>query len=431
MLSYSYRPRTMTSTTSSVPPQKPEPRQGRQERGRECENRILETINEDVVLLDYLIGVVLVDNNYVFVHYRPTENHKKCAGLKIDPVAQINAFVQTLRNKSISIEISLNTLMPSTKKSLLIRVSLADLRELSLEPLWMIKGRARLYSKDQSVTVTIDDASVGPCVLDRRSLLLISEPHKNRMGELLALTKEAIVKPDNSDVVCDREEDTGAVRREQRSEKKRGDTHERETRKGDDGEEEAGGAACTPKRKRTSGNFERIRRRSGPREGKERQVTRPVLPQKFNRTAWNDRRRTPKRVAKKTHRAKLVRRTGAPDKPKFGAGEPADVPTSVSSTRDRRTPSVGEGARTCENAAIPAASPTDCRTAASGNVDLSEHSVAAAVDSRVSDPESTSAADVTPGQVLRVAQQRMTVTPTKQAPLVANGDGNKSRCSLM
>ncbi|KAJ7983398.1 hypothetical protein DPEC_G00379060, partial [Dallia pectoralis] len=57
---------------------------------------------------------------------------------------RINVFVQVLQDSSIPIETAIHTLMPSGKKYFLARVSLPGLKELSLEPLWMINGRVQL-----------------------------------------------------------------------------------------------------------------------------------------------------------------------------------------------------------------------------------------------------------------------------------------------
>lgn len=95
MFSYTYQPHTMI-LSSTAPSQSPKP-QPEQQPVHKSDNRILETIGEDMVMLDYLIGVALQGQEYTFVQYRPTEKHKMCAGLKIDPVQQINMFIKTLR----------------------------------------------------------------------------------------------------------------------------------------------------------------------------------------------------------------------------------------------------------------------------------------------------------------------------------------------
>lgn len=74
--------------------------------------------------LDYLIGVASLGHRYTFVKYRPTEKHKGSAGLRLEPIQQINKFIQTLRDKFVPTEISLYTVMPSTKKSFWTKVSL-------------------------------------------------------------------------------------------------------------------------------------------------------------------------------------------------------------------------------------------------------------------------------------------------------------------
>lgn len=190
MLSYSYHPSAMLFP-APAPPQPHMPQQ-QQQTVHDSDGRFLETIREDLVTLDYLIGVALLDKEYAFVQYRPTEKHKQCAGLRIDPVQQINMFIQVLRDRSIPIETLLYTLIPSAKKSFWIRVSLADLTELSLEPLWMIKGKVQLCPKQQWVTITIDDQSLQPCVLNPQSKLLLTHHNRNGMEQLLRLVNEGL-----------------------------------------------------------------------------------------------------------------------------------------------------------------------------------------------------------------------------------------------
>ena len=190
MLSYSYRPRAMSSPAA---PPHPPPTQPQQPVHLSDDDRILQTVREDSVTLDYLVGVASRGKEYSFVQYRPTEKHKRCAGLKINPVLQINMFVQTLRDWTIPIETALHTTrIPSTKKSFWVRVSLADLTELSLEPLWMIKGRVQLYSKQRWVLVTIEDSSLESCILDTQSQLLSSQPEGHWPVEFLESTKEGL-----------------------------------------------------------------------------------------------------------------------------------------------------------------------------------------------------------------------------------------------
>lgn len=195
MLSYSYQPHSMILSS----PESRKPQQSQQQPGHESGTRISATIPEDLVTFDYLIGVASIDREYSFVQYKPTEKHKQRAGLKVDPLQQINMFIQMLQDNSVPIETSLYTLMPSGKKSLWTRVLLTDLTELSLEPLWMIKGRAQLYSKQQRVGITIEDNSIESCSLDPRSQLLFSQPHRNWIEEFLSLSKEGISDSDRKD----------------------------------------------------------------------------------------------------------------------------------------------------------------------------------------------------------------------------------------
>lgn len=56
-------------------PHMPQPQQQQQQTVHDSDGRFLETIREDLVTLDYLIGVALLDKEYAFVQYRPTEKH--------------------------------------------------------------------------------------------------------------------------------------------------------------------------------------------------------------------------------------------------------------------------------------------------------------------------------------------------------------------
>lgn len=186
MLSYSYTPRT-SMLSNPVQPPKPQ-----QQPIHKSEDRILENVRDDLVTLDYLVGIQSQNQGFSFVYYRPTEKHKKCAGSKIDPVRQINMFIQTLRDTGVIIETSLHTVVATGKKYFWMRVSLADLSELSLEPLWMINGRVKLYSKHRRVMITITDQSLEPCFLNPQSQLLDSLPNKKWYDEYITLAKECL-----------------------------------------------------------------------------------------------------------------------------------------------------------------------------------------------------------------------------------------------
>ena len=186
MLSYSYTLRTSMVSKHVQPPKQ------QQQPVHESEDRILEHVHDDLVTLDYLVGILSHIQGFSFVYYRPTEKHKKCAGLKIDPIQQINMFIQRLRDTGVVIETSLHTVVATGKKFFSIRVSLADLSELSLEPLWMINGRVRLYSKHRRVMITITDQSLEQCFLNPQSQLLHSEPNKKWYDEFITLAKECL-----------------------------------------------------------------------------------------------------------------------------------------------------------------------------------------------------------------------------------------------
>lgn len=191
MFSYSYQPQTMPFFCPSTPrPLEPRP-------VHVAEDRILGTIPDDLVTLDCLFGVASQGQECCFVQYKPTEKHKKCASLKVDPVQQINMFTQTLRDKSMPIDVCLQTHVPSLKKILWIRVSLAEVTELSLEPLWLIRGRVQLdRSKQRRATITIDDHSLEPCFLDPRSQLLCPHPERTPSKEFLSVAEEGVTGRD-------------------------------------------------------------------------------------------------------------------------------------------------------------------------------------------------------------------------------------------
>lgn len=179
-------------------PPEPNPPVSQERATHEPEGRIAETVSEDLVTLDNLTGVTSLGDEYSFVQYRLTEKHKKAAGLKTEPVELINMFVRTLRETPVPIETCLRTDMPSGKRSFWIRVSLAGLSELSLEPLWKIRGTVMLCSKQRRLTITIDDRSLEHCVLHPESRLLLSQPEGDWTGEFLDLAKEGLCTDDRA-----------------------------------------------------------------------------------------------------------------------------------------------------------------------------------------------------------------------------------------
>lgn len=175
MFSYSYQPKRVPSLADQLGPETTNPSRescALTRGGDECEGRTFDVLQEDLVTLDDLVGIAYARGDYSFVQYTPSEKHKRCAGMKSSPIHQTNVFVGTLRDKGVRIETALCTLMPSRKKSFFVRVSLVNLTELSLEPLWMIKGSAQLYSKRSMVTITINDLALERCFLDSQTLLL-------------------------------------------------------------------------------------------------------------------------------------------------------------------------------------------------------------------------------------------------------------------
>ncbi|KAK2813595.1 hypothetical protein Q5P01_000752 [Channa striata] len=175
MFSYSYNPRNATSFRQAPSPKKPQDPPARDvgsEAGRvrssfapqptpdPSEDGGIDSYDalpgEDLVTLDYLIGVALTtDHSYSFVQYRPTERHKT--------------------------------------KTLLIRVSFADLTELSLESLWMLKGEARLHAAQRRLAIAIDSRSLESCVLNPDSQRLLGPEPKNPDELLMDLAREGLV----------------------------------------------------------------------------------------------------------------------------------------------------------------------------------------------------------------------------------------------
>lgn len=136
-------------------------------------DRFLEAMEDDVVTLDYLIGVTPIHGEYAFVQYKPTEKHKRCAGTKISPVHQINMFIQTLRDNGVSLETAICTVVDSNQRTLWLRIPLSELKELSLEPLWMIRGVVQLFGKQQCIAIAIDDRALANITLDPDTALLV------------------------------------------------------------------------------------------------------------------------------------------------------------------------------------------------------------------------------------------------------------------
>lgn len=120
---------------------------------------------EDVVALDYLIGVVATDDSYTFVQYNATDRHKASAGTRVRVVDRINGFANELRLQGVSVETALCFAEASRKMVLWIRISLERCAELSLEALWLIGGRVRLNVTTGVLLVEVDDSTLEAHVL--------------------------------------------------------------------------------------------------------------------------------------------------------------------------------------------------------------------------------------------------------------------------
>lgn len=164
MLSYTYKPARGTGQIT--------PSESRTSDDTETD-RFLEAMEDDVVTLDYMIGVTTINGEYAFVQNKPTEKHKRCAGTKISPVHQINMFIQTLRDNGVSLETAICTIAESNQRTLWLRIPLSELKELSLEPLSMIRGVVQLFGKQQCIAIAIDDRALANMTLDPDTALLV------------------------------------------------------------------------------------------------------------------------------------------------------------------------------------------------------------------------------------------------------------------
>lgn len=176
MFSYTHQPVCATPRSAQPQTQRTDVKQ----RGDVSDARFLEVIEDDVATLDYLLGVTLVNGGYSFVQYRPTEKHKRCAGTRISPVRQINMFIDALRDNHVTVEMAICTLTGCNQKTLWLRVPLSGLKELSLEPLWMIRGRVQLFGKQQCIAIAIHDRALEGALLDRGTALLL-ESHRDQV----------------------------------------------------------------------------------------------------------------------------------------------------------------------------------------------------------------------------------------------------------
>lgn len=78
MMSYAFNPALCAarSTRAETPPDT------EAQTTAAVHRRRFEAIDDDVITLDYLIGVMLIKDEYSFVQYEPTERHKHSAGTK-------------------------------------------------------------------------------------------------------------------------------------------------------------------------------------------------------------------------------------------------------------------------------------------------------------------------------------------------------------
>lgn len=178
MMSYAFNP-----VLCPARPSRPETPLDMEEHTAGAHRRRFEVIDEDVITLDYLIGVMLIKDEYSFVQYEPTDRHKRSAGTKNAPVQQINMFVGTLRDNSVMFESAICTVAESDQRTLWLRIQLSDLRELSLEPLWMIKGRVQLFAKQRYIAIAIYDRALGKISLDSGTAFLAESASCERDDE--------------------------------------------------------------------------------------------------------------------------------------------------------------------------------------------------------------------------------------------------------
>lgn len=170
MMSYAFNPTLRVSS-------RPEPLAQQNTTGVQ-QRRRFEVVDDDVMPLDYLIGVMLIKEKYSFVQYEPTESHKRSAGTKNAPVDQINMFVETLRVNDVLFESAICTVTETDHHTLWLRIQLSDLSELSLEPLWMIKGRVQLFVKQRCIAIAIHERGLGEISPDRDAGFLVDSTRK-------------------------------------------------------------------------------------------------------------------------------------------------------------------------------------------------------------------------------------------------------------
>lgn len=141
------------------------------------QSRRFTLIDDDMISLDYLIGVLRVNECYTFVQYEPTDKHKHSAGIKNAPVHQINMFMTALRDNSVLFDAAMWISTDSTQRTLWLKIPMSDLTELSLEPLWMIAGQVQLYAEQSYIAISIHDKSLDNISLDPSTSLLTKSTH--------------------------------------------------------------------------------------------------------------------------------------------------------------------------------------------------------------------------------------------------------------
>lgn len=176
-MSYAFNPALRVSSR----PETPLDNQAQSTTG--VHRRRFEVVDDDVMPLDYLIGVMLIKDKYSFVQYEPTESHKRSAGTKNAPVNQINMFVETLRANDVLFESAICTVTETDHHTVWLRIQLSDLSELSLEPLWMIKGRVQLFVKQRCIAIAIHEWALGEISLDRDAGFLVDSSARKRDAE--------------------------------------------------------------------------------------------------------------------------------------------------------------------------------------------------------------------------------------------------------
>lgn len=177
-----------------------------QRQGVDFDTARYRVLTEDAVSLDYLVGVVELDDSYTFVQYIATNRHKASAGTRLRVVDRLNVFIDELRSQGVHIEVALCYVAASRKTTLWLQVSLSQLSELSLEPLWLISGRVRINTTTRFLLIHINDPDLEFHTLVNGRLEKKPQPVEDRVVDSVENNQQSVVIPtteDNDEQQCD------------------------------------------------------------------------------------------------------------------------------------------------------------------------------------------------------------------------------------